>query len=243
MFLPQEENHNETGFFYQPELANIKLLETFFSEQYQRLPNTKELADLVSQWNLEEALFMEGLKQNLHINDSVIRQRIIEKVSKLEKSVLKVSEPSKKDLESWLHLTNQHNAKTSLVSFALYNNNKKAVTKSEATTTLKFLNDSEFQASLSNVSFYKSRYVDAIKMQFGDIFIEELLQKNPNEKWHLLPSTEGWKIAKLINREDTKNIVVLSDAKLLEAYKSAQIEKLFKERLNNIRMQFESLHL
>lgn len=82
--------------------ADIDRMMMLWERKRQRLPTPLELEGLIEQQVREEVLYREALKMGLDQNDSVVRQRLAQKVEFLTQDLASLAEPSESDLSEYL---------------------------------------------------------------------------------------------------------------------------------------------
>jgi hypothetical protein len=94
----------------------VNALRRQFERDRRRPPSEAELGDLIDSWVKEEILYREGLALGLDRGDSVLRARVVQKMS-LMADALRVPDPTDAQLQEWLEAHPQDYQRAPTFSF------------------------------------------------------------------------------------------------------------------------------
>lgn len=233
-----------------------------FQIAYQREPSMEELNALIADYQEEAVLFSEGVKNNLHQNDPLIRKRVVEKMRLLSRQTLtqdSLNPPSDQELLSWYRhnkLDDLSNPK--IVSFYQAAIGQRLATQTQARDLANELNeretvesvirgqDSEIEVNDQSVTvrFFNQRYAEALGVKYGSHFVNELLVQGARG-WQALASEKGWLVVKLENvlkdekGKNQKDQFAEEKEKIKEKWFAAQEEKALAEKLEALKAQYQ----
>ncbi len=82
--------------------SRVRLLQDMWTQRWGRLPNDRELQDLLDIWIRDEVLYREALERGLDRNDEIVRRRLTQKMRNLAFRLSWTTQPTREDLGEYL---------------------------------------------------------------------------------------------------------------------------------------------
>ena len=182
----------------------VERLATQFSRTFRRTPTTQEIDGLIRDYIKEEVYNREALRLGLDRDDTVIRQRLRQKMEFLARSSAESEQPSDADLQRMLDANPAKYGSGAVISFDQIYLGEGAIAEARAKALLARLGRTDNWRGLGDplsvpASMERATQAD-IERQFGDIFASELasLASEPAEVWRgPVPSGFGAHLVRL----------------------------------------------
>ncbi len=202
-------------------------LVAMFESSWQRKPTENEVKGLIEGYILEEIYYREALNLGLDKNDTVIRQRLKQKLEFLQEDISNYEPPSDEELNVW-YLNNQKYfiapARYSFRQVLLKPEDVQRIVTLQIALNDELITPSELSAS--GLLELKSTGLteQAIVNRFGEIFTMELKQLKPSREWQgPVNSAFGTHLVQLseIQSPQTPDISDIRD-RVVQEYQSAR---------------------
>ncbi len=178
----------------------VQRLSDQWSLQMRRPPNKQELDGLISAFVKEEIYYREALKLNLDANDTIVRRRLVQKLTFLTEDIATNEPPAVEALQSFYTKQIDKYMEPAKFSFAhryfssdRRDNSQAAASQALTDTTIKgdpFMLQKE----------YAQRSKRDVGNLFGRDFAEKLAELPTSDEWQgPLKSAYGWHVVKLLN--------------------------------------------
>ena len=181
--------------------GQIESMMTGFSQTWQRPPNESELNGLIQDYVRDEICAREGMAMGLHLNDSIIRRRLRQKLEFITEDVAAIVAPTDAELDAYytanLPLFRQE-ARFSFRQVLLDPDKRGANLSRDTESMLETLRASNAEVDLRTLSDsallepeYLTMPASEVEKVFGAEFSNSLVNLNPGE-WHRnIPSGFG----------------------------------------------------
>ncbi len=192
-------DNNET---YQIQITKneVQRLSEQWSVQMRRPPNEQELDGLISAFVKEEIYYREALALNLDANDTIVRRRLVQKLTFLTEDIATAEAPTADALQSFYAAQIDRYRVPAKFSFAhryfssdRRDNSQAIAVKALTDITLKgdpFMLQKE----------YAQRSQRDIGNLFGRDFAEKLAELSASNEWQgPLKSAYGWHVVRILN--------------------------------------------
>ena len=173
--------------------ADINRLSEQWSMQMRRPPNTNELNALVEQLIKEEIYYQEAISQGLDIEDTIVRRRMVQKLTFLTEDVSVPEDPSIETLQSFYEDNLQRYQEPTSFSFShrYFSLDKRDDAEADARSATK---NAEFR---DDPFMLQKEYVRKSQQEVGDLFgrdfASQLSRLPVSELWQgPLQSAYGW---------------------------------------------------
>ncbi|MHA6332692.1 peptidyl-prolyl cis-trans isomerase [Qipengyuania sp. CAU 1752] len=171
-----------------------------YERTMQRPPSDSELDRLIDQYVREEVLYREALRLGLDRDDPVVRRRLAKKMDFLATSAAETDEPSQAELEAWYNDHADRFSNGTRLSFdQVYfpNQPDPVVTRLELERDWRSVGE---PSSLPAAA--EDRLAADVAAQFGQVFVQRLLELSPGTQWHgPIRSGLGWHFVRLSERK------------------------------------------
>lgn len=182
------------------------LVEQRISDQWQvqmgRQPSSEELQGLVDQWIKEEVYYREALRLGLAANDTIVRRRLVQKLTFLTEDVATAEEPSAAELTAHYEQNLEQYQQPARYSFRhrYFSADRRAEAEVDATTALQALADAPAQGdatrNLGDPFMLQLAFAERSQRQIADLFGREFgdqLPKQALQQWTgPIRSAYGW---------------------------------------------------
>lgn len=178
----------------------VQRLSDQWSLQMRRPPNKQELDGLISAFLKEEIYYREALKLNLDANDTIVRRRLVQKLTFLTEDIATSEPPTTEALQSFYTAQINEYMEPAKYSFAHRYFSTDRRDNSEA-VAINALTDTSLKGDPFMLQReYAQRSQRDIGNLFGRGFAEELAALPSSEAWQgPLKSAYGWHVVKLVN--------------------------------------------
>ncbi|WP_316364715.1 peptidylprolyl isomerase [Candidatus Thiodiazotropha sp. CDECU1] len=169
-----------------------------FKQKKSRDPSQQETDKMLDAWLRNELLYRKGLDMGLAENDSIIRDRVIQKTVFLFRSLAGLKEPSMQQLKEWYQEKGANYQKQPGYDFEhILIREQEQQAKQNAEEILNQLVAGK-AAPTFNHAYHKfvARNRAGLSVTFGDEFVEELEQLPTNE-WKIVKSKKGWHVLRI----------------------------------------------
>ncbi len=199
-FITDWFSRDDDAYQIQVSANEVQRLSDQWSLQMRRPPNKQELDGLISAFVKEEIYYREALKLNLDANDTIVRRRLVQKLTFLTEDIATNEPPAVEALQSFYAKQIDKYIEPAKFSFAHRyfssdrRDNSQAVASQALTdTTIKgdpFMLQKE----------YAQRSKRDVGNLFGRDFAEKLAELPTSDEWQgPLKSAYGWHVVKLLN--------------------------------------------
>ena len=173
--------------------ADIKRLSEQWSMQMRRPPNADELNALVEQLIKEEIYYQEAISQGLDIEDTIVRRRMVQKLTFLTEDVSVPEDPSIETLQSFYEDNLQRYQEPTRFSFShrYFSLDKRDDAEADAKSAIE---NAEFR---DDPFMLQKEYVRKSQQEVGDLFgrdfASQLSRLPVSDLWQgPLQSAYGW---------------------------------------------------
>ncbi len=182
------------------------LVEQRISDQWQvqmgRQPSSEELQGLVDQWIKEEVYYREALRLGLDANDTIVRRRLVQKLTFLTEDVATAEEPNDAELAAHYEQNTEQYQQPARYSFRhrYFSADRRTTAQADATTALQALADAPAQGeatrNLGDPFMLQLAFAERSQRQIADLFGREFgdqLPKQALQQWTgPIRSAYGW---------------------------------------------------
>lgn len=183
----------------------VQRLSDQWSLQMRRPPNEQELDGLIAAFVKEEIYYREALMLNLDANDTIVRRRLVQKLTFLTEDIATNEPPASEALQSFYATQIDKYMEPAKFSFAhryfssdRRDNSQAIATQALTDTTIKgdpFMLQKE----------YAQRSKRDVGNLFGRDFSEKLAELPTSDEWQgPLKSAYGWHVVKMLNIAPTR---------------------------------------
>jgi hypothetical protein len=225
--------------------ADLQRLSGNWRMQRNREPSAEELNDLVEQYFKDEIYFRESQRLGLHVNDSIIRRRLVQKLTFLTEDIASIQPVEKAALLQYFELNRENYRVPERYSFShrYFSNERRDDAETDARAAL----NSEVKGdSFMLQSSYSGRSLGQIRGFLGKAFADSLSGlETATTSQGPIKSAFGWHTVKLHTIEssyipDFASIEerVATDAAV--AFRSSASETYYKELKNTYELVYPS---
>jgi peptidyl-prolyl cis-trans isomerase C len=182
------------------------LVEQRISDQWQvqmgRLPSAEELQGLVDQWLKEEVYYREALRLGLDANDTIVRRRLVQKLTFLTEDIATAEEPSEAELTQHYEQNAQQYQQPARYSFRhrYFSADRREEAETEAKAALQQLAGAPAQGeatrNLGDPFMLQLAFAERSQRQIADLFGREFGAALPDlssSQWvGPIQSAYGW---------------------------------------------------
>lgn len=186
--------------------AEVQWLRETWQRQWQREPDSVELAGLVTEYLKEELLVREARALGLDDNDTIVRRRLAQKLEFIVQDTARLDEPAAGELEAFHAAHAEIFSEPGRVSFSqiYFGSERRADPAADAKALLSRLADPSLAArattlgdSLMVDSGLDEVDVAAISAQFGSDFATAVLALPPGQWRGPIESAYGWHLVRV----------------------------------------------
>lgn len=166
------------------------LVEQRISDQWQvqmgRLPSAEELQGLVDQWVKEEVYYREALRLGLDANDTIVRRRLVQKLTFLTEDIATAEEPNEAELIQHYEQNAQQYQQPARYSFRhrYFSADRRAEAETEAKAALEKLANAPAQGeatrNLGDPFMLQLAFAERSQRQIADLFGREFGEALPD---------------------------------------------------------------
>lgn len=182
---------------------DIRQLEIAFTAQWQRPPNSQEMAALIDSRIREEVLYREALALGLDKEDTIVKRRMAQKMDFLAEDLSDIHEPTTQELRSWFEKNSLRFESSSRITFRhLYfspdrrSGNPRDAAMDALAKIAGEPEDSSVAAGLSDPFMFQDYYGDhtpeQVAKEFGPDFAQKLFRLKPGFWNGPIESGYGW---------------------------------------------------
>lgn len=186
--------------------TEVQWLRETWQRQWQREPDSVELAGLVTEYLKEELLVREARALGLDDNDTIVRRRLAQKLEFIVQDTARLAEPAVGELEEFHAAHAELFSEPARVSFTqiYFGNEQRADPAADARALLPRLKDPSLAARASTLG--DGLMVDsgldevdaaAISAQFGSEFATAVLALQPGQWRGPIESAYGWHLVRV----------------------------------------------
>lgn len=167
------------------------LVEQRISDQWQvqmgRQPSSEELQGLVDQWIKEEVYYREALRLGLDANDTIVRRRLVQKLTFLTEDVATAEEPSEAELTAHYEQNSEQYQQPARYSFRhrYFSADRRTEAEAEAKAALQTLTNAPAQGdatrNLGDPFMLQLAFAERSQRQIADLFGREFGDKLPTQ--------------------------------------------------------------
>ena len=191
---------NDEAYQIQITANEVQRLSDQWSLQMRRPPNKQELDGLIAAFIKEEVYYREALKLNLDANDTIVRRRLVQKLTFLTEDIATNELPAAEVLLSFYAAQTDQYMEPAKFSFAhrYFSSDRRDNSQAIAVQALT-------DATLKGDPFmlqkeYALRSKRDVGNLFGRDFAEKLAELSTGDKWQgPLKSAYGWHVVKILN--------------------------------------------
>lgn len=182
---------------------DIRQLQIAFTSQWQRPPNSEEMAALIDSRIREEVLYREGLVLGLDKEDTIVKRRIAQKMDFLAEDLSDLREPTTEELKTWFEKNSHRFTLPSRVTFRhLYfsPDRRGQNARADAVRALDKIDGRSKDIPEVDVladpfmfqDYYGDRTPEQVAKEFGPDFAQALFQVKPGSWQGPIESGYGW---------------------------------------------------
>ena len=211
-----------------------------------RPPTDEELADLVGDAVRDEVYYREALAQGLDADDTVVRQRLIEKMRELNENVVEPV-PPETDLEAWFVDQAARFRSPELVTFdhVFFSPRERGETvRTDAETALSSLEGGADPAAVGDNTPLGARFAAAddarVRVLFGDALTAAVFGAELDRWIGPYESDFGWHVVRVVERTPARDPAFAEVEQVVrEAYAAERLEAANAEALAQMLQRFE----
>ncbi|MES9972123.1 MAG: peptidylprolyl isomerase, partial [Candidatus Thiodiazotropha sp.] len=172
-----------------------------FKQKKSREPSEQELKKLLDAWLQSELLYRKGVEMGLAENDTMIRDRVIQKTVSLFRSLAAQKEPSAEQLHDWYQEKSANYQKQPSYDFEHVLIRDQGENGKMEVETIKEQVLGGKQASDFKQAYHQfvGRKRAALSVTFGKEFVANL-DNVPVNEWRIINSNKGWHLLRLQDR-------------------------------------------
>lgn len=179
-------------------------LASLWQRQTGKSPSQEQLESLVDNWIREEVFYREALRLQLDRDDTIIRRRLVQKLTFIAEDVAK---PDKADLRNWFRAHRQQYRLEPRFTFSqLFFSGDHAEALASAREALR-ANDADWrelgEPGMLNES-HAARTQKEIESTFGDEFAREITRIEPGRWVGPIPSAFGLHLVRIDRRQPAR---------------------------------------
>jgi parvulin-like peptidyl-prolyl isomerase len=182
--------------------ADIQRLNDQWSMQMRRPPNSQELKGLVDQYIKEEIYYREAMRLGLDSNDTIVRRRMVQKLTFLTEDIATSAAFTEDDLQAFYedNLANYQLADRYSFKHRYFSVDRRKDAQGDATTALT-------DSTITGDPFMLQRqYALRSEREIGDLFGRQfsasLIEMQPLDSWQgPIQSAYGWHVILLTDKE------------------------------------------
>ena len=193
--------------------ADIARLVDQWSMQMRRPPSEQELQGLVEQFVKEEIYYREAMQQQLDQNDTIVRRRLVQKLTFLTEDIATAVPPTDEELAAFYEDHQEDYAVPERLSFKhrYFSSDRRATAEADATAAL------TDDTALGDPFMLQREYAERSQREIGDLFgrqfAAELFGLEPGDEWQgPVQSAYGWH-ALLISKKTPRRIPELAEVR------------------------------
>tara|TARA_B100000575_G_scaffold260680_1_gene233820 strand:+ start:1838 stop:2650 length:813 start_codon:yes stop_codon:yes gene_type:complete len=177
--------------------ADVERLSGNWRMQRNREPSSQELSEIVAQYVKDEIYFRESQRLGLHVNDSIIRRRLVQKLTFLTEDIASIQPLEVAELRAYFEANKENYRVPERFSFShiYFSNERRVDARSDATAALSSGAKGDPFMLQSN---YSARTQGQIRGFLGKEFADALAELEPSPNLQgPIKSAYGWHTVKL----------------------------------------------
>jgi hypothetical protein len=173
-----------------------------FQQKKSRAPSQQEMDKMLQAWLRNELLYRKGLDMGLAQNDSIIRDRIIQKTVFLFRNLAGLKEPSDQQLQQWYQekAANYQRQPSYDFEYILIREKDEGAIKRVDDILARLLAGEEASDFKHSYHHFVGRNGASLSVTFGEEFTAELDNTVIGE-WKKVKSKKGWHILRLKSKQ------------------------------------------
>ena len=211
---------------YEVEISEIDVerIRDQWELQMRRPPSHGELWDLLNQFVREEIYYRESQRLGLDVNDSIVRQRMVQKLTFLTEDIATTAPIANAELEEYFRQNEDDYRIAARYSFShrYFSVDRRKDAETDASNAL---NTQELGDPFMLQKHYSDRSESQIGDLFGRDFAKALSTMEVSSSWQgPLESAYGWHVVQLVDKERTHvpDFVVVSGKVAVDAKQAAR---------------------
>ncbi len=180
---------------------DIQRLSDQWQMQMRRPPSSRELSGLVEQFVKEEIYYREARRLGLDANDTIVRRRMVQKLTFLTEDIATAVAPQEAELRAFYNDNIDTYRVPERISFRhrYFSSDRRENAQADAEAALQDVNVSGDPFMLQRE--YAQRSAREIRDLFGREFADAIMQLQPAEQWQgPIKSAYGWHTVMVTNR-------------------------------------------
>jgi parvulin-like peptidyl-prolyl isomerase len=181
--------------------ADVQRISDQWSMQMRRPPNSQELQGLVDQFIREEIYYREALRMGLDANDTIVRRRMVQKLTFLTEDIATSAAFTEGDLQAFYqdNLANYQLAERYSFKHRYFSLDRRGNARADATAALA-------DTTITGDPFMLQReYALRSEREIGDLFGRQfatsLVEMQPQDSWQgPIQSAYGWHVILLTDK-------------------------------------------
>ena len=181
--------------------ADVERLRNQWEMQMRQLPSTKELRDLLDQYVKEEIYYRESQRLGLDVNDSIVRQRMVQKLSFLTEDIATARPIASAELEEYFNENKEDYSVSARYTFShrYFSVDRREDAEADATRALD-------TGDPGDQFMMQKRYSARSESQIGDLFGRDFAKavsrlEVSSSSQGPIESAYGWHTVKLFQKE------------------------------------------
>jgi len=183
--------------------SDLQRLSGNWRMQRSREPSQEEVTDLVEQYVKDEIYFRESQRLGLHVNDSIVRRRLVQKLTFLTEDIATIQPLGEAELREYFeaNIDNYRIPKRLSFSHRFFSTESRSDAEADARSALRSESKGDPFMLQSN---YSGRSPTQIRGFLGDEFTDALIKLEPGiTSQGPIKSAYGWHTIKLNKVEDS----------------------------------------
>ena len=185
--------------------ADVQRLHDQWSMQMRRPPSDQELAGLLEQFVKEEIYYREALRRDLQNNDTIVRRRLVQKLTFLTEDIATAIAPTEDEISAYFEEHKEDYRIPHRASFRhrYFSSDRRERAQQDATAAVG--DESAAGDPFMLQREYASRSEREIGDLFGRAFAQALFELAPTESWQgPIQSAYGWHAVDLSAKQDSR---------------------------------------
>ncbi len=180
--------------------------------QLGRAPTAQERKGLLDQWLKEEIYYREALRLNLDDNDTIVRRRLVQKLTFLTEDIATAIEPSDAELTAYFEEHQERYAQPARYSFRhrYFSSDRRNDAGADAQAALDALAAPADAERLGDPFMLQLAFAERSQRQIADLFGREFaaaLTRVTGDDWSgPIQSAYGWHLVQLQDRQPARQL-------------------------------------
>ena len=166
--------------------TEIGRIQDQWQAQMGRPPTDKEMAGLLAQWQREEVYYREAKRMGLDDNDTIVRRRLVQKLTFLTEDIATAEPPTEDELQSYYNANPERYTEPTRFTFThrYFSNDRREDAQTDAAAALETLPPADRATRTADVPggdpFLLQRdYAERSARQISDLFGAQFAQAMP----------------------------------------------------------------